>query len=63
LVENYQITTISSWEITLIEDTTQLKPFLSWSASRLDIQAESQSLEEITSPNKLPKCMDSTMSA
>jgi len=63
LVEIYQTTTISSWEITLIEDTTLLRLFLSWYASRLDTHQESPSLEEITSPNKSHKFMDSMMSA
>ena len=63
LEESYQTTTISSWEITLIEDTTLSRLFLSWSASRLDIHQESPSLEEITSPSKLLKFMDSMMNA
>jgi len=61
--ESYPTTTISSWEITLIEATTLLRPFLSWYASRLDIHQELLSLEEITSPSKLLRFMDFMMSA
>jgi hypothetical protein len=63
LEENYRITIISSWEITLIEGTIPLRLFLSWSASRLDIHQELLSSEEITSQSRLLRFMGSMMNA
>ena len=48
--------TISSWVITLIEATTQLRLSHYWSHSRSATPSESQSWEETTRADKLPKC-------